>query len=317
VSAVGAGPPTPADDHAGYRALRDGLGAVRWARATVEVDGPDAEAYLQGQTSQDLAKLAPGEWAWALVLQPQGKLDAFVRVYRAGVERFVLDTDAGMGEALIARLQRFKLRTKVDIHGLEWQWVAVRGASAVTPGMVSAGPVTAGVAPTGTIAVGFQWNELRGYDLAGPHVDLPPGAVLASAQDYETTLIEAGFPRHGSELDERTIPAEAGLVGSAVSFTKGCYTGQELVARIDSRGNNVPRRLWGLLVSGPVTPGAQLDQAPDAEGAGVGHVTSVAVSPRLGWVALGYLRRSVGQGATVWARSDAGAVQAQVAALPL
>ncbi len=111
----------------GYSALRDGFAALRLERDVVRVSGPDAQSYLQGQTSQDVAKLGDGGWAWALVLQPQGKLDAFVRVSRRGPDEFLLDSDAGMGPALVARLARFKLRTKVDIDQLGWQVVAVRG----------------------------------------------------------------------------------------------------------------------------------------------------------------------------------------------
>ena len=81
----------------GYAALRDGFAALRLERDIVRVAGPDAQSYLQGQTSQDVAKLGDGDWAWALVLQPQGKLEAFVRVSRRGPEEFLLDTDAGMG----------------------------------------------------------------------------------------------------------------------------------------------------------------------------------------------------------------------------
>ena len=237
----------------GYSALRDGFAALRLERDVVRVAGPDAETYLQGQTSQDVAKLGDGDWAWALVLQPQGKLDAFVRVSRRGPDEFLLDSDAGMGPALVARLGRFKLRTKVDIDQLGWQVVAVRGtarpelAASLSEGGASGGAATARGAFEW--AVPFEWGGLAGYDLFGPTVVVPLEATPVDAAAYEAVRVEAGFPRHGDELDERTIPAEAGLVEASVSFTKGCYTGQELVARIDSRGSNVPRRLRGLLLS--------------------------------------------------------------------
>ena len=239
-------------DSAGYSALRDGIGAVEVARDVVRVSGPAAESYLQGQTSQDIAALVPGGWAWALVLQPQGKLDAFVRVYRVAADEFLLDSDAGMGAAMVTRLERFRLRTKVEVEQLPWRTVAVRG-----PG---AGPAPAenGVA----VAVPFEWDGLTGYDLLGPAPAIPADAAAVSAESYEAALVEAGFPRHGRELDDRTIPAEAGLVEACVSFTKGCYTGQELVARIDSRGSNVPRRLRGVLLSGPARAGARLYPPP-------------------------------------------------------
>jgi len=224
----------------GYHALTQGLGALEIERDVVRVSGPDAERYLQGQLSQDVAALAPGAWAWALVLAPQGKLDAFVRVFRAATDEFVLDTDAGVGPALVARLLRFRLRTKADVEQLEWRVMAVRGPLAPAPGPAAPGPVVpATLAPAaslgapaapgaGAVAVPFRWRGLTGYDLLGAHPVAPEGAVAVGQDAYEAARIEAGFPKHGAELDERTIPAEAGLVEASVSFTKGCYTGQEL-----------------------------------------------------------------------------------------
>lgn len=329
------------DQDEGYSALWDGYGAFRLGRDIVRVAGPEAQSYLQGQTSQDVAKLGDGGWAWSLVLQPQGKLDAFVRVFRRGPDEFLLDTDAGMGPPLVARLGRFKLRTKVAIDQLDWQVVAVRGAgrpelpTSLSESGAAPADAPGGAAPSGTenggatVAVPFEWGGLTGYDLFGPRVAIPSGATPVDAAAYEAARVEAGFPRHGDELDERTIPAEAGLVDDSVSFTKGCYTGQELVARIDSRGSNVPRHLRGLLLSGPAEAGARLvdltvaSVAPDtAGGAGkeVGRLTSVARSPRLGWVALGYVGRSVEAGATLAVRDaedQIGDVQASVQLLPL
>lgn len=298
-----------------YELLRGGAGAAYWERDVVRVWGPDATQYLQGQTSQDVAQLGPGAWAWALVLQPQGKLDAFVRVYCAAADDYYLDTDPGMAAHLVARLMRFRLRTKAEIEPVNWRFIAVRGVSAPPP------PPTGPDAPGGTV-IGFEWGGLAGYDLAGPEPQWPAGMAEVDAQVHDVCLLEAGFPRHGAELDERTIPAEAGLVDGSVSFTKGCYTGQELVARLDARGNNVPRRLWGLVGDEPVSAGDELFSAPPGdsdETKPVGRVTSSAVSPRRGPVALGYLARSTGAGAEVWAVAGAGraAVALGVVALPL
>ena len=314
----------------GYAALRDGLAALEIERDVVRVTGPDAESYLQGQTSQDISKLGPGGSAWALVLQPQGKVDAFVRVYRAGPAEFLLDTDPGMGASLVARLARFKLRTKANIQQLDWRAVAVRGQEAGKP--------PAGTGEGVEVAVPFEWGGLTGYDLFGPEPTRPTAAAPAEPAAYEAVRVEAGFPRHGHELDDRTIPAEAGLVEAAVSFTKGCYTGQELVDRIDSRGSNVPRHLRGLLLSAAAPAGTRLyqpgqargapserDEQPGAGGEGsggaggkdAGRLTSVARSPRLGWVALGYVGRGVEVGSTVVARDGKSEVQAQVERLPL
>jgi folate-binding protein YgfZ len=313
-------------DQDGYDALKRGLAAFKFPRDVVRVSGPEAERYLQGQLSQDVAALAPGAWAWALVLSPQGKLDAFVRVYRTSADEFVLDTDAGTGPPLVARLLRFRLRTKAEVEQLEWRAVAVRGPDAVSlwPSVAQA---------EDRVAVPFQWGGLAGYDLLGVRPVAPDDAVAVSQDDYEAVRIEAGFPRHGAELDERTIPAEAGLVEASVSFTKGCYTGQELVARIDSRGSNVPRHLRGLLLSGPAAAGEPLYRSgpgkpgsagpPGEAGAEpakeAGRLTSVALSPERGWVALGYLGRAVTEGETlvVGGVPGSGTVRAEVRSLPL
>jgi tRNA-modifying protein YgfZ len=316
----------------GYDALRHGTGALEVGRDVVRVSGPDAESYLQGQTSQDIVGLGSGASAWALVLQPQGKLDVFVRVFRLGPDEFLLDSDAGMGAVLLARLSRFKLRTKVDIEPLEWRAVAVRGPEA--------GPAPVSGDDDLSVAAPFEWSGLTGYDLLGPHPVPPPEATTVEAAAYEAVRVEAGFPVHGRELDERTIPAEAGLVETSVSFTKGCYTGQELVARIDARGSKVPRHLRGLVLSGPAQAGAKLYRLPTEDGPQapvpdegdgrnqpgrsgptsakeVGRLTSVASSPRLGWVALGYVARAVDPGSTLVARDDNGEFEARVEPLPL
>ncbi len=301
-----------------------GLGWVALARSVVRVAGPDAATYLQGQLSQDLAALGPGGWAWALVLQPQGKLDAFVRVSRIGADELLLDTDTVVADHLVERLNRFKLRTKAEVERLSWQAVAVRATGRPAPaateggtpahdggsGAATGAPVGTGEAPEATggvvesvdgggVAVPFRWNGWRGYDLFGPAPVLPAGVSPLGQERFELARVCAGFPCHGSELDEGTIPAEAGLVTATVSFTKGCYTGQELVARIDSRGSNVPRNLRGLELSGPASAGAVLRGPGDASAPAkeVGRLTTVAGSDEQGWWALGYVGRGVGAGA--------------------
>jgi folate-binding protein YgfZ len=285
-----------------YRILREAAGAVDLARDFVRVAGPDAVTFLQGQLSQDVAALAVGASAWALLLQPQGKVTAFLRVLRVGDEELVLETDAGFGPAVIERLNRFKLRVKADLGPLDWRCVAVRGP----------GSREAAGGGTGTVVVA-DWPGLPGADLVGSTAAAPPGVPLVSLEAYEAVRIEAGIPVMGRELDEGTIPAEAGIVDRSVSFTKGCYTGQELVARIDSRGGNVPRRLRGLVLAAPAPAGATLR----ADGKDVGELTSVAVSPALGTVALAYVRRAIEPPAEVEVAWEGGSTSAHVEALPL
>lgn len=283
-----------------YRALREAAGAVELARDVLRVAGPQAVEYLQGQLSQDVDALAPGDSALSLLLEPQGKVDALLRVTRLGHEDMLLDVDGGSGEAVLARLRRFKLRTKVDIELLAgWRCLAVRGPEARG---FSASDLGSEVVTT------FGWPGLAGVDGLGPDPAPPPGVRLCGISAYEAVRIEAGLPRMGAELDERTIPEEAGVVAAAASFTKGCYTGQELVARIDSRGGNVARRLRGVVLvqgrgaqgsgggapgepPGPLGAEALVGAKLWVDGAEAGQITSAAWSPRLGPIALAYVRR--------------------------
>ncbi len=262
--------------------------AVEVDRDVVRVSGPDALAFLQGQISQDVVGLAPGASAWSFVLQPQGKVDAWFRVTRMEDE-VLLDVDGGFGAALLARLERFKLRTKAEFETLTtWRCVALRD-----PTSSGAWGANQPVAPqAGVVVVDAAWPGVEAVDLLGEDPQLPPGLSLASRDVYEALRIECGVPAMGRELTERTIPAEAGVVDRSVSFTKGCYTGQELVARIDSRGGNVPRRLRGVILDGDDLPEAGASVTID--GREVGTITSAAHSSRLGAVvALAYVRRDV------------------------
>jgi tRNA-modifying protein YgfZ len=261
-------------------AFADGPAAVVTTRDVVTATGADTEKFLQGQLSQDINPLAPGESAWSLLLQPQGKVDAWLRVTRIDADTFLLDVDPGYGEAVVARLQRFLLRTKCELTMATWPMVAIRGAG--THGMDIA------VESGALVVVPAQWPGIEGVDLLGEALKVPERLATASEADLELLRILCGVPAMGAELDERTIPAEAGIVDRSASFTKGCYTGQELVARIDSRGGNVPRHLRRLTASSAIAPGDPLT----LDGADVGRVTSAAAIGDA-WVGLGYVRRAV------------------------
>ncbi len=267
-------------------------GFLRLPRDVVTVIGPQAGEYLQGQLSQDLDGLEVGQAVFSFVLQPQGKVDAFVRVTRFDDEMFVLDVDAGWGQPLLARLRRFLMRTKAEVALAEWSVVAVRG-TVVDP-------------PAGAVAVPPETPGVVGVDLLGPWVADPDGLEALDPQAYEAIRIRAGVPRMGTELDEHTIPAASGVVDRAVSFTKGCYTGQELVARIDARGDRVPTRLRGIVPAdgGTLVPGAVIE----VDGQEVGRITSAA-----GGAGLGYVRRAI----EVPAEATVAGHPVRVEALPL
>jgi len=277
-----------------YEALRHSVGARRVARDAVAVTGPEAAAYLQGQCTQDIAALVPGGSADTLVLSPEGKVDVLARVTRRGEDDYVLDTDGGSGDALVARLLRFRLRTKVEVTPLAGDMVALRGPGAAALG----GPDAA----AGRLVLPFSWGGWEGVDLLG-RADpvLPDVVVWCGEAAVAACRIEAGIPVMGRELDERTIPEEAGLVERTVSFTKGCYTGQELVARLEARGNRVARRLRAVVLAGGAGfgPGdpvvAALARADLVAGdRSVGRCTSAAWCPGVGGpAALAYVHRSV------------------------
>ncbi len=305
-------------------ALREGAGAFVTPRDVLAVHGPDAESYLQGQLSQDVVALAVGASADTLLLQPDGKLTALLRVTRTDAQSFLLDVDGGFGDAVTARLRKFLLRSKVEIEALPWRCLSLRGARVSD----LAGGLLTVLGEAGVLALPFAWGGWSGVDLLGPRdlvldpsaTTLPSGVVACEREAVEACRIVSGVPAMGAELTEKTIAAEAGLVDRTVSFTKGCYTGQELVARLDARGSKVARRLVGLVADG--TPGHDegrlafgmtLHAAEAADGDDpaadkvLGTVTSGAWSAELGsWVALGYLHRSVAVPGPVRVRSGDG-----------
>jgi folate-binding protein YgfZ len=223
----------------------------RVPRDFVRVVGPDARSFLQGQLSQDVDTLTPGHTRMSFLLQPQGKVDAYLRVSCIAEDAFLLDVDAGWGDAVVDRLERFKLRTKAEIARVgNWQCIAELGED------------------------GVVHEEIID--------DIEVEGVPGDLEEYEVLRIKAGIPAMGHEIDETTIPASLGVVDGAVSFTKGCYTGQELVARIDSRGGNTPTKLVGFVGEAAVGDPVVVD------GREVGRITSAA-----GGVALALVKRDV------------------------
>jgi len=203
------------------------------ARDRVVVRGADAASYLQSQIAQEIRDLDVGAARWTLVLDPTGKVDVLARIRRVDDEMFVLDTDAGFGDALLARINRFKIRVDAD--------TAVEHAAEQEPSVA-----------------------------------------------HEVARIAAGWPKMGTEIEPgSTIPSTTGIVGLAVNFEKGCYPGQELVERMDSRGADAPR---SLRVIDLVNSSAVGDAVADADGNDVGVITSVSVADGLG---LAYVKRGV------------------------
>lgn len=287
----------------GYRLLREGAALVPTGHDLVWVRGRDAVSFLDSLLSQDVAGLPEGVSARSLLLSGQGKLVALLRVMKTGGEEVALLTHRGGGGELVEALTYYKIRVKVSFAADERPLVEVWGPEAAE--MLGASGPDRWTRSGDTDVLPAPLARVPRFVVAGTRPDLPEAAESVAT----AVRVEEGEPVMGRDVDERTIPQETGLVADSVAFTKGCYVGQELVARIDSRGH-VNRHLRGLVAEAPIPEGAEV-LGPG--GAAVGVVTSVAESPRLGTVALALLRREVEPGSEV---ETAGGVSAAVHALP-
>jgi folate-binding protein YgfZ len=297
----------PADTiAAGYRALIEGCGLVdRSERGKLALTGPDAKTFLQGQVTNDIERLEPGQGCYAAFLTHKGKMLGDMRVLDTGDE-LLLDTERVTLQGLFNMIRRFKLGSDVELH-----------KRTLEMGLLSLiGPDARRVAHAR--ALGAAEHDNAHADIDGRRVILvttdagvdvfcdaadtaavaaaleAAGAVPASEQAAEIVRVERGRPRYGIELDDNVIPQEAGLNERAVSFTKGCYVGQETVARLFYRGK--PNRyLRGLRLSDPATTGDALRIGEKQ----VGRVATAVVSPEHGPIALAIVRREANPGDTV------------------
>jgi folate-binding protein YgfZ len=252
------------------------LQAARRDRAYVSVNGPDAASYLERMVSNEVESLPVGDAREALLLTPKARIVAPLVVWRRGEDDFLLLTEPEAGERLLRELLRARFAAKCAIEPEEHRSVVVLGASGPLP------PSRHGHAV-----------PCRDYGVPAVELldaDAPEDAAWIAEEELERLRILALTPRLGRELDDRVMPAEAGLDTRAVSFTKGCYPGQEPVARVHYRGH--PNR--GLrVVALPAGELPDRDAELTLEGKVVGRVTSAAPDPEHGVVALAYVRREV------------------------
>ena len=282
-----------ADAAAGYARLRDG--APTWVAEPVAllwVEGPDAASFLHGLLSNDVASLGPGGSTEALLLDSKGHVQAAMGVHRDAEDALTLVVAPADGDSVAAALDRYHFSEDLEILGPEEAW-ALTVAGMPAP----AGPSVPGVLP-GTVRVVVDDPAAAGAALPGAQA--PPAAL-------EMARVAAGVARVGVDTGPSTLVQEAALEDRAVSFTKGCYLGQETVARLQFRGK-ANRALRGVLLDGPAEPGAPVT----AGGREAGRVTSVARTPDLGVIGLAILRREVAPGDEV----EAGGVAGRVSGLP-
>ena len=244
-------------------------------RSYVCVNGPDAASYLNRMVSNDVEALAVGESCEALLLTPKARIVAPMVVWRRGQDHFLLLTEPEAGDRLARELLRSRFAAKCEIALEEHGSVIVLGTDE---------PLSS----RHELALPNHDYGIPAFEVldAGP----PEGAEPISEGELERLRILARTPRLGRELDDRVMPAEAGLEERAISFTKGCYPGQEPVARLHYRGH--PNRgLRVIALRGDDLPAYDVELT--LEGKVVGRVTSVAPDPDHGIVALAYVRREV------------------------
>jgi tRNA-modifying protein YgfZ len=288
-----------------YQTVTEGCGLFdRSERGKLALSGPEAATFLQGQVSNDVEALAPGSGCYAAFLTPKGKMLGDVRIL-ATEDELLLDTERGTLQALFNMAHRGLVGYRAELHKrtLERALVSLVGpqsaAVAGVPGLETApehahvetrfGDVSVRAIRTDVgIDLLFDSDALGAVQLGLRNL----GARDVAEEAVECLRVEAGRPRYGIDLDETVIPEEAGLNERAVSFTKGCYVGQETVARLHWRGK--PNRLLrGIRLSDPAATGnaLMLGERP------VGRLGSVATSPRFGPIALALVRREAGPGA--------------------
>jgi folate-binding protein YgfZ len=321
-----------------YRAIREAavIGAVS-ARNAIGVTGRDRAAFLQGLLTNDIQALTSGTGCYAAWLTPQGRMLSDVHLFESG-DMMLLDVPAGELPATMERLDQFLFSEDVQFADLSEALEAVWVHGPVAPSMLEqllggatglaswpeyhnsratfagAPVVVARISQLGVPGFCTYVEPARSAELRRALV--AAGAFEAEAAALEAARIEAGYPLFGTDMTYETIPLEAGIEDRAISLTKGCYVGQEVIIRVLHRGHGrVAKRLVALRVEGGLPAAGVKIFAGDKD---VGVVTSVAHSPRLGPVALAYVHRDfAAPGTSVAVDTPSGRVPAIVSARPL
>jgi len=304
-----------------HRALREGCGLLdRSERGKLALTGAGAKVFLNGQVTNDVEALEPGEGVYAAFLNHKGKMLGDLRVLDLG-EELSLDTERATLQELFNLIRRFRVGYEFELHKrtMERGLLSLIGPHARAVAGAADLPEREHVsirAEVAGVAVHLVATD-TGVDLIcdSAHTASLAAALAAagttpvSEAAAETLRIERGRPRYGLDMDDATIPQEAGINDRAVSFTKGCYVGQETVARLHYRGKP-NRHLRGLRLSAPAATGAELRLGEKV----VGRLGSTAVSPTLGPIALALVRREAAVGDTV--SVSEGATTGEVVELP-
>jgi folate-binding protein YgfZ len=296
------------------RALRDGCALLdRSERGKLALTGAGAVEFLNGQVTNELIGLRPGEGRYSAFLTQKGKMLGDLRILAVGDDpegapaELLLDTERSSLQALFDMIRRYKVGYDVELHKrtIERSLLSLIGPAAASTSGADALGAAAEHANAAANIEGIETLAVRtdvGVDLICDADDTQRlaaalterGAIPVSEPAVEIVRVESGRPRFGLDMDDTTIPQEAALNERAVSFTKGCYVGQETVARLFYRGKP-NRHLRGLRLSAPAATGEELRLGDR----GVGHLGSAVISPVLGPIALALVRREAEPGATL------------------
>lgn len=317
-----------------YQSLMQSAGLVDLAERTqIELIGEDRASFLHGLCTNDVRKLSNGAGCEAFITNVQGKTLGFVLIF-SGPHSLVIETVPGQGEKLRHHFDKYLIRAKVEIvdRSEDWAGWLLSGpqSAAMLKEVISHGDVPTHLLESREVTIGHSPVWIRRVDIAGPvgffvdcrrgdtsHVGSllhQAGADRCGREAFEAARIEAGFPLFGKDITENNLPQEVARDARAISFVKGCYLGQETVARIDALGH-VNRTLVGLryLESNLPKVGASVLAGEEP----VGTVTSVTWSPRYGApLALAYVRRGYNLPGTRLA-STIGPAEVEVISLPV
>jgi tRNA-modifying protein YgfZ len=311
---------TPVELDGQYRALREEAGYLQRERAALIVRGPDATEYLQGQLTNDTEGLERGQGCYAALLDRKGHLQSDMRVLQLENGEIWLDLEPASAPAVLKHLTTYSIGRDVEVEDVSERWA-----------------ITSLIGPRATELGGFEglgpehaqrFRDWDGTEVLAVATDVgidlitkaeaaaslaallqAAGAVEVSEPAAEIIRVESGRPRFGIDMGTESMPAEAGITERAVNFEKGCYIGQEPVARLHYRGKP-NRTLRGLRLSAPAERGDPL-RLGDKE---VGQIGTACLSPAFGPIALAIVRREADEGDAL-AVGDGGTT-AEVVGLP-